>query len=184
MAMIVNLIGQSEELDQNFQHCLPIYIRYHPFTLVRSAHKNTLLNLFQSLVSRDFITFEVKKSGLNKVLLSLLSIYRGVKVRIFLEVLMEKGEPSKKLVVPFSTPALLFTFASSELITTKLNMIDTWEQGGSDWRLKRVETIMLEFQQYRPIFGGGRKKKKKYTLLTMLPRKAILVPQVESSCFF
>jgi hypothetical protein len=70
------------------------------FTLVRSAHKNTLLNLFQSLVSRDFITFEVKKSELNKVLLSLLSIYRGVKVRIFLEVLMEKGEPSKKLVVP------------------------------------------------------------------------------------
>jgi hypothetical protein len=30
--------------------------------------------------------------------------------------------------------------------------------GGSNWRLKRVETIKLEVAQYRPIYGGGRKK--------------------------
>jgi hypothetical protein len=174
---------------------LPADFDPSPFTLVRSAHKNTLLNLFQSLVSHDFITiqkaFEAMKPDLDKVLLGLVSIYRGVKVRIFLQVLMEKDEPSKKLVVPFSTPVLLFTYASSEIITTKLatvesyfqNMIDTWELGGSDRRLKRIETIMLEVAQYRPMFGGGRKKKKKYTLPKKLSRKGILVPQVETSCF-
>jgi hypothetical protein len=166
-----------------------------PFTLLRSAHKNSLLILFQSLASQDFITiqkaFETLKPDLNKVMLNLLSIYRGVKVRIFLEVLMEKDDPNKRQVVPFSTPALLFTYASSEIITSKLatvesyfqNMIDTWEMGGSNWRLKRVETIKLEVAQYRPIYGGGRKKLAKYPLPKKMRRKGILIPQVEGSCF-
>jgi hypothetical protein len=36
---------------------------------------------------------------------------------------MEKDEPQKKLVIPFSTPALLFTYASMELIATKLGQL-------------------------------------------------------------
>jgi hypothetical protein len=119
--LVMNMIRNVKLLPSTFDPS--------PFTLLRPAHKNSLVILFQSLASRDFITiqraFETLKPDLNKVMLNLLSIYRGVKVRIFLENLMEKDDPNKRQVVPFSNPALLFTSASSEIITSKLELSRT-----------------------------------------------------------
>jgi hypothetical protein len=166
-----------------------------PFTILKTGHKKTLLVLFIDVRDPPYNTvekcFEFLKVPLATEILKLLSIYRGVKIRIFLNCLFEKVGTGRETNVVFSTPQQLYTYPSSEIVNGKIgtmqsyfqNMSDVFEKGGSEWRLKQVINMQMDVSQYRPLIGRGRKKGIQFPVPAKLRKKGIIIPQVETGCF-
>lgn len=139
------------------------------FKEIRTYHKKTIavfeVNLKTIVLGSFADVFEYIFSDFEKLIKSMLILYKGVKVSLLLSTVLEDMKGTDKEDRDFFSPYIAYThpsFIENNLLTSAAYLIKSLNlltEKGSGWKLKEIVKLTVTTAQYLPIRPRGRNQR-------------------------